>query len=131
MRNDILEFPRDLSLEAEHAALAGVGHQVDLPRLAGLETHRGAGWDVEPHATRRLTLEAQRVVGLEEVVVRANLDRPVARGRDLDRHALRPRVELDLAGFYEQLAGNHRCTCVCLGVENTQRASLRAKRSNP
>ena len=45
----------------------------------------------EPEAARRRAIEAQRRVGLEEVVVRADLDRPVAGVRDLHRDRLAAR----------------------------------------
>ena len=45
---------------------------------AGLEAHRGAGRDLQAHAARRVAVEAERSVGFGEVVVRADLDRPVA-----------------------------------------------------
>src|SRR5271156_4011982 len=107
MRKLILKFSRDAALEAEHAALAAIGHQLDLAGLAGVEAPRGAGRNIEPHAARRVALEAQRLVGLEEMIMRADLDRPVARVGDLERHALGAGVELDLAGLDEQLTGNH------------------------
>src|SRR5258708_37883218 len=107
MRNDMLQLPRDAALETEHAALAAVRHQLDLARLPGLEAHRGAGRDVEPHAARLVALEAQRLVGLEEMIVRADLDRPVAGVGDLYRHRHDAGVELDLAGLDEDFTGNH------------------------
>src|ERR1700722_11719773 len=107
MRKAMLQLSRDAALEAEYAPLAAIGHELDLAGLAGLEAHRGAGRDVEPHAARLVAREAQRMVGLEEMIVRADRDRPVARVGDLDRHALGARVELDLAGLDEQFAGNH------------------------
>ena len=45
---------------------------------AGLEAHRGAGRDVQALPAGRGAVERQRRVGLGEVVVRADLDRPVA-----------------------------------------------------
>jgi hypothetical protein len=48
-------------------------------RLARLEAHRRAGGDVaRRQQPRRRAVEGQGRVGLEEVVVRADLDRPVA-----------------------------------------------------
>src|SRR5215831_16876931 len=104
MRKVMLQLPRDAALEAVDAALAAVRHQGDLASLAGLETHRGAGRDVEPHAARLVALEAQRLVGLKEVIVRADLDRPVAGVGDLERDAGRALVEDDLAGLDEDFA---------------------------
>ena len=61
-----------------------------VARLARLEAHRGAGGDVEPHAARLLAVELQRRIGFEEMIVRADLDRPVAGVGDLSVTVLRP-----------------------------------------
>ncbi len=53
-------------------------HQRHVALLAGFEAHGGAGGDVEAHAARLVAVEHQAFVGLEEVVVAADLDRPVA-----------------------------------------------------
>src|SRR5215469_10813445 len=93
--------------EAVHRALAGERDQRDLAGLPGLEAHRGARRDVEPHAARLLAIELQRRIGLEEMIVRADLDRPVAGVGDGERHGLATGVEGDLAGLDEQLARDH------------------------
>src|SRR5438552_3676772 len=90
-----------------HGALAGERDQGDVARLPGLEAHRGAGRDVEPHAARLLAVEPECRVGFEEVVVRADLDRPVAGVGHRQRHGLAAGVERDVAGFDEKLAGGH------------------------
>src|SRR5688572_22950147 len=58
-------------------------------------------------AVGQLALEAQRVVGLEEVVVRADLDRPVTGIGHGERPRLSARIELDVARSNLQLARNH------------------------
>lgn len=73
-------------------------HKRDAAALAGLEPHRGPGGDGEPPAVRALAVEAQRGVGLDEVKVRADLHRPIARVGHGDRHVLPPRVQLDRGG---------------------------------
>ena len=78
------ELARDLGLEAVALARAEIGRQPHGARLAGLEAHGGAGGDVEPHALCALAVELQRVVGLEEMIVAADLDRTVAGVGDLD-----------------------------------------------
>src|SRR5438046_10708300 len=45
--------------------------------VTGLESHGRPGGNVEPHAERLGTVEAQRAVGLEEVEVGTDLDRAV------------------------------------------------------
>jgi hypothetical protein len=46
--------------------------------LAGFKAHRGAGGDIQAIAGRLLAIELQRRVDLGEVVMRADLNRPVA-----------------------------------------------------
>ena len=46
--------------------------------VAGLEPDGGARGDVQPHAVRLRAIERQRAIDLEEVTVRADLDRTVA-----------------------------------------------------
>src|SRR5258708_15235141 len=69
-------------------ALAGERNERDLARLSRFEAHRGAGCDIEPHAARLLAIEFQCRIGLEEMVVRADLNRPGPRLCDLQRHRL-------------------------------------------
>src|SRR3712207_3041306 len=71
-------LPHHLAAKTVDLALARERHQRDLAGGAGLEADSRAGGDVEAHAARLVALEAQRRVGLEEVVVAADLDRPVA-----------------------------------------------------
>src|SRR5918992_5941450 len=73
-----VERAHDGAVEAEDPAQPGNRYELDLARLPGLEADRGAGRDVEAHAVGPLALEGERRVGLEEVIVRADLDRPVA-----------------------------------------------------
>ena len=69
----------DVLAEAVDRALAAIGHEAHLAALARLEAHGGAGRDVEAHAARlRARSNEQRRIGLEEMVVAADLDRPVA-----------------------------------------------------
>src|SRR5580658_7500156 len=93
--------------EAVDRAAAAKRDELDLARLAGLEAHRGSGGDVEPHAARFLAVEFQRRIGFEKMIVRADLNRPVAAVGDRDRHAPAALVELDLAVFDKEFAGYH------------------------
>ena len=90
--------------------VAAEGHEPDLARLAGLEAHRRAGGDVEAHAARGRAVEAQRGVGLVEMVVRADLDRPVAGVGDLEAQRAAARVELDVPGREDVFARLHGVT---------------------
>lgn len=65
--------------------------------VAGLEAHAGAGRDVEPVAVRGGPVELELRVRLDEVVVAADLDRPVPLARDLEPDAPAPLVQRDAA----------------------------------
>ena len=54
--------------------------------------------DVEPHAARHGALEAQRGIDLEEMIMAADLDGPVAGIRDGQRNVSRPALMLDGPG---------------------------------
>src|SRR5215208_7638076 len=68
------QLPHHLTAKPIDDAFSGERHQFHLACLSWLEPHRGAGGDVEPHAARLLAVELQRRVGLEEMIVRADLD---------------------------------------------------------
>ena len=89
-------------------ARAAERDQPHLARLARLEPDRGAGGDVEPHPARRRAVEVERRVGLGEMIVRADLHRPVAGVGDGQRDRLAVGVQRDLAGGGKELAGDHR-----------------------
>src|SRR5690242_17010105 len=103
----LLELPHDVLAEAVDRALADERDERHLAALARLEAHRRAGRDVETHAAGFLALEMERRVGLEEMIMRADLDRPVAGVGHSQCHGLAAGVERDLALFDEHLTGNH------------------------
>src|SRR3954451_7341137 len=72
------QFPHHVAAEAVDDALAGERHELHVARLPGLEPSRGPRRDVEPHAACAPPVELQRRIGLEEMIVRADLDRPIA-----------------------------------------------------
>ncbi len=104
---DRTELARDLGLETVAFAAAHVGREPHGARLAGLEAHGGAGGDVEPHALGALAVEPERIVGLEEMIVAADLDRPVAGVGDLERDRIAALVELQLARSGEDFTRLH------------------------
>src|SRR5689334_15877021 len=65
-------------------------------RLAWLEPHGRAGGDVEPLAGGGGAIELQAGIRLAEVVMAADLDRPIADVRHLDRRHRPTGVQLDL-----------------------------------
>ena len=103
-----LELPHHFGLEAIDLARTPQRHEGDVPPLPRLEANRSAGGNVEPHSPGFLAIEAKRRVGLEKVVMAADLDRPIAGAGDLQRHSLRALVELDLSITGDDLAWNQR-----------------------
>src|SRR3954465_6089337 len=106
-RERLLQLPHHVAPKAVDRLLPRQRHQLHVAGLAGLEAHRRAGGDVEAHAARLLAVELQRRVGLEEMVMRADLDRPVAAVGDGERHRLAAGVEFDLAVLDEAFTGDH------------------------
>src|SRR5258708_33589039 len=107
-----------LAKPVDHA-LAGERDERDLARLSRFEAHRGAGGDIKPHAARLLAIEFQCRIGLEEMVVRADLNRPVPPIGDRQRHRLAAGIELDLALLDEHFTGDH----AAVPLRNVIRAS--------
>ena len=70
------------------AALAAVGHELDLALVARLEAQRGRRRNVEVLPERRCAIELERAIDLEEMEVRAHLHRPVAGVAHLERRHL-------------------------------------------
>src|SRR6185437_15243003 len=93
-----LKLAHHVLAEAVDGTLAGERDERHLARLPRLEAYRRAGGDGEPHAARLLALEFQGRIGLEEMIMRADLDRPIAGVGDGERRRLAADVELDLAG---------------------------------
>src|SRR5882757_11530228 len=85
------------TVEAGQFAASSKGHQCYFLPGARLEPHRGAGRNIEPHAEGRGAVELHRLVDLEEMEMRPDLDRPVAgvSGLHFDRRATG--VEVDAA----------------------------------
>src|ERR1700690_2937276 len=105
-----LEFSHDLLPEAVHHALAGHSDQRDIARLSWLEAHGSPRRDIEPHTARSVAIELQRRIGFEKVVVRTDLDGPIAGIGDGQRDGTTALVDLDFAGLDEHFAGNHAVT---------------------
>src|ERR1700722_4159525 len=110
----VLSFQESRSQLSHHFATKAIDlsaaherNQRDLARLSRLESHSGAGGDIEAHATDFFALELQRRIGFGKMVVRADLNRSVAAVGDGDRYRLTVRIELDLAVRNEHFAGDH------------------------
>src|SRR3989344_3043817 len=95
--------------KAEHAAMASQIDQFHIAALPGFETHRSAGRDIQAHTARCAALKGQRIVGLEEVVMRADLDGPVAAVGHAQADRATAGIKLDFAVLDLVFAGDHRC----------------------
>ncbi len=84
-----------------------IGHQCHLAPLPRLEAHRRARGDIEAHAARRVAVKAQRLVGFEEMIMRAHLNGPVAAVGDFQGDAGGARVEFDVALGRDDFTGDH------------------------
>jgi hypothetical protein len=103
----LLELAHDVLAETVDCALAGNCNKRHFARLSRLEADRSAGRNIEPHAARFFTVELQRRIGFEKMIMRADLDRPITRISDRKRDGLTTFVELDFARSDEHFAGDH------------------------
>src|SRR5271156_6359337 len=74
------------------AAPARDFHKTDCLGFAGLKTNRRPRRDVEPFAISLEPVESQSAIGFDEMVVAADLDRPVAQIRYRKGHGFPARV---------------------------------------
>src|SRR5579864_7824856 len=91
------ERPVNAAVEADDPPLAGIGDKPHLAGLTRLEPGRGARGNVEPETPRLIAVEGKRRVGLVEMIMRADLDRPVTGIGHAESHGHPPRVQLDIA----------------------------------
>src|SRR5262249_15385347 len=129
---DMTSHPSELSHhvlpEPVDHALAGERNERDLARLPGFKANRGAGGDVESHAARLLAVEFQRRIALEEMIMRADLDRPVAGIGDRQRDRLAAGIDLDLVVLDERLTGDHGVPSSYRLMHRYQLRSIRKRR---
>src|SRR5580765_3738945 len=81
-------------------------HEGDCFRFARLEPDRGARRDVEAHPVGRGSIEGERTVRFDEVIVTPDLNRTIAAVRHLKLHRLPSRVEHDVSVTCDDRAGN-------------------------
>jgi hypothetical protein len=103
----IVQRPHHQSAAAVGAALTAQRHQSDGLDFTGLEAERRARRHVQAHPVSRLAVEHQSSIHLEEMKMRADLDRPVARVIHRNRDALPIRVQLDGSAVQKIFAGYH------------------------
>ena len=94
-------------VQAEDPAGAAELDERDALLVAGLEAHGRAGRHVEPHPERLGAVEAERAIDLEEVEVRADLDRTVARVRHRQLDGAAALIRDDVALAQQIFARNH------------------------
>src|SRR5579859_6649937 len=107
----------DPTVEAEHHPSTAKRDQRDDPPFTRLESNGCARGDVQPATVRRLAIEYQPLIDLEEVKVRADLNWPVGEVLHLHFNRAATRVERDGAGCDQHLAGRHgigSCTVTSL-----------------
>src|ERR1700733_12256802 len=101
------QLPHHFAAKAVDGTLSRQRDEMHLAALSRFEPHGGAGGDIEAHAARFLTLEFQRRIGLEEMIVRADLDRAITGIGDRERDRLAAGIELDIAVLDEEFARDH------------------------
>src|ERR1700733_3162928 len=94
-----LELSHNILAETVDRTLSGQRDEGNLARLPRLEADRRARGAIEPHATRSLAVEFQRRIGIKEMIMRADLDRTIARIGNGQCEGLAALVELDFARF--------------------------------
>jgi len=76
-------------------AFAADSDEVHVPFGARFEPYSGPGRDIEPHPVGGLAVEGKSRVRFEEVIMGADLDRPVAGVFDGHSHGFSVGVDLD------------------------------------
>ena len=77
------EGAHDGLLEPVDLPCARIGNEPDFARLTGFKTHGGSCRDIQAVTKGELSLKGEGRVTLREMIVTANLYRPVARIGDL------------------------------------------------
>src|SRR5215475_8544170 len=103
-----LQWAHDCAGEAMHQARTTIGNQRDLARLTWLEAHRRPGRDVQAATERSPSVEVEGRVGLGEMIVTSDLDRPVTGVGNREGNDRSPLVQNDLARCWNDLSGHHR-----------------------
>src|SRR5262249_37515994 len=100
----------------------------NVARLARLKTNGSSRRNVEPHTARLLAVELQRRICFEEMIVRADLNRPVAGVCDRQRDSLAALVEFNITLLDEEISRDHWITASAqnpVGASTSSRCSDR------
>jgi hypothetical protein len=82
-------------------------HQLNLARIARLESHGRSRGNIQPHAVRSRAVEHQRAIDFEKMTMGSDLDRTVAAIAHSYPTRFAPCVYLNRIGFEKVLARNH------------------------
>ena len=93
--------------ESVDFAAAGEFDQPDGPAVPRFESCGGARGNVQPPAVGGLPVKLQRRVGFGKVIVRADLDRPVAGVGHGDLHRLTAGIDHQRRGAEDVFSRNH------------------------
>src|SRR5215469_11345120 len=104
---DWRQRPHDGARKAINEASSAIRDQGNLPRLARLEPYGGPRWNIEAIAQDSLAIECEGRVCFGEMIVTADLNRPIPGIGDLDRDSGLVLVEDDITCAWNNLAGNH------------------------
>jgi hypothetical protein len=74
----LVQSTHDILPEADDPSRTAEWHKLDGAGLAWLKPDSGSSGNIEPHAACSYSVKVQRRVGFSEVIMAANLDRPVA-----------------------------------------------------
>src|SRR5262249_36516189 len=103
----LIQGAGNLTAKALCDASASVGDEADLSALTRFETNRRARRNIEALTAGRLAFEGERGIDLVEMVVRADLDGPVAAVGDNEGDRRTAGIDLDLVGCWHDLSGYH------------------------
>ena len=74
----LIERSHHRLIESEHLPTAPVRDQLYGTGLAGLKPYGRSGGNIEPPAQCLTSVKRQRWIGFRKMIVRADLDRPIA-----------------------------------------------------
>src|SRR5262245_4470273 len=97
----------DRLVEAINQARASIGYQQNFTGLARFEAHRRSRRNVQAIPKSSLSIKGESRVGLSEMIMTADLDRPVASVRNAKRDGRSILVQDNLARCWNNLARYH------------------------
>src|SRR5262249_8155911 len=105
-----IERAIDESIQADHLTSAADRHELDGPRVAGLEPDGGPRRDGQAHAILRGAIEVEAAIDLEEMEVGADLHRAISGVGDLESPRRSLGIDFDWIACQEVFSGDHGIT---------------------